>query len=162
MKKKNSCPCGSALKYDACCGPLLAEEKRAETAEQLMRSRFTANVMGNSSYLQAGYHPSTRPEESPVVFNDWFRLDIKDVVAGGTGDETGIVEFRALYRQGTRVGVLHERSRFCREGGRWYYLDGELLDNSLLETEKMGRNSPCLCGSGKKYKKCCLVDLVTK
>lgn len=156
MKKTNDCPCGSGASYEKCCGPLLAGDKIAATAEQLMRSRFTANVENNGAYLLASYHVSTRPEKSATTFNDWFQLQILEVVNGGSENETGVVEFRALYRQGTMQGVLHERSRFCKEDGRWYYLDGELLDTSLTEPKKVGRNSPCPCGSGKKYKKCCL------
>ena len=157
MKKINDCPCGSGETFENCCGPLLAGTKNAATAEQLMRSRFTANVQGDGAYLQVSYHASTRPSDAAVHFNDWFSLQIFEVVDGGTEDETGLVEFRALYHQGTMQGVLHERSRFCREDGCWYYVDGEILESSVTEPKKVGRNSPCPCGSGKKYKKCCLV-----
>ena len=144
------CPCGSGEKYAACCGPLLAGEKSAQTAEQLMRSRYTANVERNAAYLLAGWHPFGS------VFSDWQKLQILETVDGGPGDKRGIVEFRALYRKDAMQGVLHERSRFCKEEERWYYIDGEILDSYLAEPRKVGRNSPCPCGSGKKYKKCCL------
>jgi SEC-C motif-containing protein len=67
-----------------------------------------------------------------------------------------MVEFRALYRTITGMGVLHERSRFLYEDGCWYYVDGELIEDGALRSGKTGRNEPCPCGSGKKYKKCCL------
>ncbi|MFT4109424.1 YchJ family protein [Propionicimonas sp.] len=96
------------------------------TAEALMRSRFDAFRDGDAAWLLASWHASTRPasldlDDNPV----WRRLQIVDAVAGGPDDRTGIVEFRATYlRPEGGVGVQHERSRFVREGGRWYYLDG--------------------------------------
>ena len=94
-----------------------------------MRSRFSAFALGLDGYLLASWHPSTRPamlelDEGTV----WRKLQIVDMVAGGPDDETGMVEFRASYRDadGT-AGVLHERSRFARVDGRWSYLDGEIL-----------------------------------
>ena len=150
------CPCGSGKQYCTCCGPLLAGEKTAQTAEQLMRSRYTANVERNATYLLASWHPSTRPQELGSSFNDWQQLQVLETVAGELQDEQGGVEFRAVFRQGAMQGVLHEKSRFCKEGGRWYYIDGEILDSNLAEPKKVGRNNPCPCGSGRKYKKCCL------
>ena len=90
-----------------------------------MRSRFEAFRAGDAEWLLASWHPSTRPASLDLGDNPtWRGLQIVDTVAGGTHDETGIVEFRATYlRPGGGVGVQHERSRFVRDGGRWYYLD---------------------------------------
>jgi len=155
-RKEKMCPCGSGKEYQRCCGPILAQETTARTAEELMRSRYTANVEQHVEHLFASWHSTTRPKGMNIDYNRWSELQILDTVAGGPEDDTGEVEFRALYLQGELRGVLHERSRFCREDGQWSYLDGEILESSLTEPEKVGRNSPCPCGSGKKYKKCCL------
>jgi len=122
------CPCGTGLTYGECCGPLHSGERRAATAEQLMRSRYSAFAAGLPDYLLASWHPSTRPEsvelEPDLV---WRSLDVVGLAGGGPFDATGAVEFRAAWRQGAQRGVLHERSAFRREGGVWLYVDGELL-----------------------------------
>jgi len=93
-----------------------------------MRSRFTAFALGLAPYLRASWHPSTRPAvfdlDDDVV---WRRLQIVDTVAGGPGDETGLVEFRASFRGAEGAGLLHERSRFARDGVHWFYVDGDQL-----------------------------------
>ena len=116
-----------------------------------MRSRYSAYVLKLNDYLRDTWHPSTRPQELDVSADDtpWQRLQIISCEKGGEVDSEGKVEFAAFY-QG---GQLHERSRFVREGGRWFYLDGEIL--APLQEEKPGRNAPCPCRSGKKYKRCC-------
>jgi SEC-C motif-containing protein len=92
-----------------------------------MRSRFNAFRDGNAAWLLASWHPSTRPSAIDLSDNPrWRGLQIIDTVDGGPDDDTGIVEFRATYlAPGGGVGVQHERSRFVREDGRWYYLDAE-------------------------------------
>ena len=108
-----SCPCGSAS-YDACCGPLHRGERQAETAGQLMRSRYSAYALGESDYVWRTWHPRTRPERvDPDPAITWTGLEILEE----TGD---LVEFRAHHG----AGVLHERSRFEERAGRWFYLDG--------------------------------------
>jgi len=90
-----------------------------------MRSRFEAFRDGDADWLLASWHPSTRPASIDLSDNPrWRGLQILDRVDGGPGDRTGVVEFRATYLvAGGGVGILRERSRFVREGGRWYYLD---------------------------------------
>jgi len=116
-----------------------------------MRSRYSAYVLKRSDYLAATWHPSTRPASLDVSADDtqWQRLEIVATEKGGSGDNDGVVEFAAYY-QG---GQLHERSRFLKEEGKWLYVDGDILP-PVTET-KAGRNDPCPCGSGKKFKKCC-------
>jgi SEC-C motif-containing protein len=95
-----------------------------ETAEALMRSRFEAFRHGDADWLLASWHPSTRPASLDLTQNPrWRGLQIVDTVAGTAADDTGIVEFRATYVHQRDLQVLHERSRFVREAGRWYYLD---------------------------------------
>ncbi|WP_127819415.1 YchJ family protein [Microbacterium sp. CPCC 204701] len=118
------CPCGSGDRYDACCRPLLRREP-APTAERLMRSRYTAFVVGDARHLCATWHPRTRPHDLVLdPAQRWTGLEIIDVVAGAEGDDEGCVEFRARWRHGRDQGELHERSRFVRRAGRWTYVDG--------------------------------------
>lgn len=142
------CRCGSGQAYDTCCGCLHRGESVAPTPEALMRSRYSAFAHCDTEYLLTTWHPSTRPPElelDPAV--EWRRLDILDADADGnarvdadTGrdrataadGDTGEVEFRAYWRilpapgRARDGGVLHERSRFVCERGRWYYLDGDI------------------------------------
>lgn len=95
-----------------------------------MRSRFAAFRDGDAAWLLASWHPSTRPAALDLSDNPrWRGLQIVDVVDGGPDDPSGVVEFRATYVADGVLGVLHERSRFVREGGRWFYVDGDLLDD---------------------------------
>lgn len=150
--EKNICFCGSGLPETACCGPVIEGSRPAASAEALMRSRYTAYVKGDTGYLLKSWHPKHRPaelnlEDSPIC---WTGLEILQIQDGQTGDVQGIVEFIARYEQAGQAGEVRECSRFLFEQGQWLYLDGDLKSN-----EKQGRNSPCPCGSGKKYKACC-------
>ncbi|MDD7939506.1 YchJ family metal-binding protein [Actinomycetospora lutea] len=120
------CPCGLPEPFDACCGRYLGESgATAPTAEALMRSRYTAFARGDVDHLLRTWHPATRPATltlDPSI--RWTRLEVLDRVGGGLLDTDGIVEFRAHHCEGPQTGVLHERSRFVREGGRWLYRDG--------------------------------------
>ncbi|WP_438855816.1 YchJ family protein [Agromyces sp. M3QZ16-3] len=116
------CPCGSGNAYGECCGPLLAGGA-APTAVQLIRSRYTAFVVGDRAYLLATWHPSTRPEHlelDPEL--RWRSLEIVRTERGGPLDRDGIVEFAARYVHDGQRGVQRETSRFVRED-RWRYLD---------------------------------------
>jgi SEC-C motif domain protein len=121
------CPCGSTRPYAQCCGPLHAGAA-APDALSLMRSRYSAFVLCNEQYLLATWHPSRRPASIPFTGNQkWLGLRIVD--ARVTGDDSGEVEFIARSRVSNAAAVrLHERSRFVREGGRWLYVDGDLLE----------------------------------
>lgn len=121
------CPCGNSAGYMKCCGPLHAGAP-AETAEQLMRSRYCAYVLKHEDYLLASWHPSTRPSHLGLSVQQpapsWLGLTVKR--HHSTGD-TAVVEFVARLRYGGgRAERMHEVSRFVREAGRWHYLDGEL------------------------------------
>ena len=120
------CPCGSGDAFGGCCGPLLRGEP-APSAERLMRSRYTAFVVGDERHLAGSWHPGTRPRTldlDPRVW--WTGLEILAAEAGRSGDRRGTVEFRATWRDGRETGILHERSRFVFQRDRWWYLDGDL------------------------------------
>ena len=89
-----------------------------------MRSRYSAYVVGETEYVWRTWHPRTRPKDIGHGTVTWSRLEIIDIAGGGEGDETGEVEFRAHHRH----GVMHERSRFARRAGRWFYVDGDVRD----------------------------------
>lgn len=115
-----------------------------------MRSRFSAFVMRDSEYLKATWHPTTRPRTLVLTGSpDWTSLRI--LSAGEEGDN-GTVHFQAIYRTPGGWGVLEENSEFRKVDGGWYYLAGETSERAF----KPGRNDPCPCGSGRKFKACCL------
>ncbi|RNL80497.1 zinc chelation protein SecC [Nocardioides marmorisolisilvae] len=123
MSANQACPCGSGSAYDACCGPLVRNESQATGVEQLMRSRYSAFVVGDEDHLFRTWHPRTRPEQvAPEPGLEWTGLEVLDVEEPGDG--TGVVEFRAHWRWQGKHGLLHERSTFEQRGGRWLYVDG--------------------------------------
>ncbi|MDT0171295.1 YchJ family protein [Pseudarthrobacter sp. BRE9] len=120
--------CLSGEPYAQCCGRFHSGRVLPATAEQLMRSRYSAFVLLDEDYLLRTHHPSTAPaglDLDPAM--EWRRLDIVATGSGGPFDTAGTVEFRAYYRHGKERGVLHEDSRFVREDGRWLYVDGDIL-----------------------------------
>lgn len=133
-KRENAgpCPCGSGNRYPQCCGRFLEAGAWPETAEQLMRSRYTAYFRRDASWLFATWHPSTRPAQIELQKDiKWLGLRILRVEAGVAGTAAGVVEFVARFRQGGwSASRLHESSRFTCEAGRWYYVDGEMIPTS--------------------------------
>lgn len=118
------CPCLSGETYGACCGRVHGGESDAATAEQLMRSRFSAFAIGDADYLLRSWHSSTRPAQLELDAElRWYRLDINASTRGGMLDAVGTVDFTAFYRDADGRGSQHENSNFVRENGRWVYLD---------------------------------------
>lgn len=155
------CPCGSQKSIDACCGPIIGGAP-APTAEALMRSRYTAFTLDNLDYIEKSHAPEIRKDynrsaaESITADSKWLGLEIRDVVGGGGDDDTGTVEFVTKFSRGGEKFVHHELSNFRKENGDWYYVDGKMNPRAKpIQVDKVGRNEPCPCGSGKKYKKCC-------
>ena len=122
-----ACPCGSGQSYAGCCGRL-HDGFVADTAEALMRSRYSAYVLGRTDYLLATWHPRTRPPRAALAHDPavrWLGLTIR--AHRMTGPDTAIVEFVARSKTGGASAVrLHETSRFEREGGVWAYVDGDI------------------------------------
>ena len=152
-----ACPCGGGRPYAMCCGPLHHGARTAATALELMRSRYAAYAHNELAYLVDTLHPDGRAEgllarlaESNAGVR-WMGLRIVGAARGGAGDDTGIVEFEARYDGPGGPGALRERSRFVRQSGAWLYVGPEAAAGAGLP----GRNDPCSCGSGAKFKKCC-------
>ncbi len=118
MARIDACPCGSGAGYDTCCGPLHRGEVDARTAEQLMRSRYSAFALGDVGYLLRTWHPRTQPEHLNLDADvTWLSLQ----VLAADGDT---VEFIARYRAPSGRGFQREISRFAKRAGRWFYVDG--------------------------------------
>jgi SEC-C motif-containing protein len=150
----SACPCGGPS-FETCCGPRLDGTRPAETAEALMRSRYTAFARARVDYLRDTQLESTRDmswedTEQWTKSVHWVGLEIVDHQRGGPGDDTGIVEFIARYLEAGTVFSLRERSTFARRDGRWRYDTG----SPEVTKVKVERNGPCPCGSGKKFKQC--------
>ena len=156
------CPCNSGLDFDKCCGPILDGTTTAQTAEALMRSRYTAHVKGNFDHVanthapevQATYNKSAAKAQSKNT--EWVGLEIRETTGGGVDDDTGTVLFSAKFMENNDLHVHRELSDFRRENGKWVYVDGKINpQGEPRRVQKVGRNEPCTCGSGKKFKKCC-------
>jgi len=149
------CPCGSGLTYSACCARFHSGEETAPTAEALMRSRYSAFVRQDADYLLRTLHSAHRePNERENIRNSfdgmhWEGLSILSTKDGMPGDTHGEVEFVAQYRANGQPGRLHENSLFVKAQDQWFYTTGE-----IRKSPEPGRNDPCWCGSGKKFKKC--------
>ncbi|MDP3072516.1 MAG: YchJ family metal-binding protein [Opitutaceae bacterium] len=153
------CPCGSGRTFGECCEPLLKQARPAATAEELMRSRFTAHCIGDHRHLHRTYLETSRQsfvEEAPTEEVQWTRLVIRAHEAEVKPDRS-YVDFTA-YFQGNDGAEhpMHEKSEFHRIGGEWFFVrpirEGPAPVRAVV---KAGRNDPCPCGSGKKFKHCC-------
>jgi SEC-C motif-containing protein len=125
------CPCGSNRKFADCCARHLDGGEPAPTAEALMRSRYTAYTLGREDYLLATWHPSTRPAALGLaedVATKWLGLEVKRHEQPDA--EHAIVEFVARFKIQGRAHRLHEISRFAKEHGRWFYVDGDINTQS--------------------------------
>ena len=157
------CPCGSGSTFKECCKKIVAGKQRAATAEALMRARYSAYVNGEIAFLgkslvasdQGGFDADGARTWSEKA--DWQGLEILATERGQADDTDGVVEFIARYRMDDVEQAHHERAKFVRESGAWRYAGGRVIgvDPYRREEPKVGRNDPCACGSGKKYKKCC-------
>jgi SEC-C motif domain protein len=151
------CPCGSGDSFEECCGPIVRGAPAA-TAQALMRSRYSAFTLGAFDHLESSLAPESRTQFSRTAAEtmfkgvEWLGLEVRRVADGGAEDQTGTVEFVARFRESGREQVHHELASFRRDRGDWVYVDGKLLPRQVA---KVGRNDPCPCGSGKKFKKCC-------
>jgi SEC-C motif-containing protein len=158
-----NCPCGSTLAYAECCGPVIAGVRRAGTAEQLMRSRYSAYVRKELAWLRESLHPDHRADYDEANSRawaeraEWHGFEILSTAKGGPDDEAGMVEFVVVYTENGVRQEHHERSTFRKTGGAWYFAEGTRLPPRPVKRSepKAGRNDPCPCGSGRKFKRCC-------
>lgn len=155
------CPCGSGAIYAECCEPVINGTRPAATAEQLMRARYSAYVNVEMDFVFDSTHKDHRQgydhegTKSWAEDSEWLGLEIIDTVRGGESDSTGQVEFIARFKEKGVLREHHENGLFKKEGGAWYFTEGAMVKPKPLTVTKIGRNDPCSCGSGLKYKKCC-------
>ena len=159
MSDNTLCLCGSEINVADCCALFHLGVKAAPTAETLMRSRFSAYAMQNEAYLLETWDSNKRPDN--INFSkegdvEWSKLEIINKKKGGKKDSKGIVEFKAYYTLDGDEYVMNEISRFVKKEGKWLYLDGVVKSiGKVGQQTNQGKNAPCSCGSGKKFKRCC-------
>ncbi len=156
-----SCPCGSGKAFADCCGPILAGAP-APTPEAMMRSRYSAYGKRNYLHLERSLSAAQRADFSPAdaktwaESSEWLGLEVRDTTGGGPEDNEGTVSFVATFKTAGEERKHVENARFIRENNLWVY-DGQVVEKGVTVRHaepKPGRNDPCPCGSGKKYKKC--------
>ncbi|MFZ4397120.1 MAG: YchJ family protein [Kiritimatiellia bacterium] len=159
----SDCPCCSGRSYEQCCEPLLLGLTRATTAEALMRSRYTAYTLAEIDYIYKTSGPRVRKEFDAENSRKWAQsaewkgFEIRHAEGGSAQDDSAVIEFVARYQIEKSDLEHHEIAQFGRVDGEWRFIDGRIVSQppARRETPKIGRNDPCACGSGKKYKKCC-------
>lgn len=158
-----TCHCGIGESFKTCCGPLLKGEKKATSAEALMRARYSAFVEGDIDFIMNTHDPDTVGQidrdstEQWAKESEWLSIEILDTEKGQEGDSFGRVDFVAKYKLKGSTVEHRESATFRFHNGKWMFTDGEQISGPpvVREGAKVGRNDPCTCGSGKKYKKCC-------
>ena len=151
------CHCDQGASYEECCEPIITGKTIASTAEQVMRARYSAYITSEIDFLHDSLHPDSRDDfdfdstKQWAETSTWKGLQILATKAGQKNDKVGSVDFIATYEDADNAEHRHsERSQFKCVDGQWYFCDGQ-----TIVPDKVGRNDPCTCGSGKKYKKCC-------
>ncbi|MBP7094510.1 MAG: YchJ family protein [Spirochaetia bacterium] len=157
---KQDCPCGSGRDYADCCSPIIHGKALAPSAEALMRSRYSAYALGETGWIMKSCvtDEGVDPEATAAWSREskWLGLRILSVEKGGAADSEGVVVFEATYERGGLRDVHRERAEFRKIDGAWLYDEGEIEPTTVVRAvPKVGRNDPCPCGSGKKYKQCC-------
>ena len=131
---QNNCPCGSGRSFDTCCEPIINGKTEAATAQELMRSRYTAFTIANGNYLMRSHHPSTRPNrerkniEKWAKSVQWVRLTVLNTQAGDISDTSGYVEFKAFFIENGLLQKIHEKSFFQHQDGKRVYVSGEMYE----------------------------------
>lgn len=157
----SNCYCGSGIKFSDCCEPIIGRTRPATTAEQLMRARYSAYVSAKMDFVFDTTHPDHRQgydhagTKEWAESSEWLGLEIVDTKKGGVDDETGEVEFIARFNEKGVPREHHENAQFKKDTGQWFFTDGVMVKSKPITAIKIGRNDPCTCGSGLKYKKCC-------
>jgi SEC-C motif-containing protein len=154
------CPCGSGSTFNTCCEPIINGTRESQTAEELMRARYSAFVTGAIDFIVESTHSRTRNEIDLSFIRQWSETStwhgLEILETKTIDDNRAFVSFEARYTQGGKDLNHREKSLFEREDGHWRFVTGDELKNPTVryETPRPGRNDPCPCGSGKKYKKC--------
>jgi SEC-C motif-containing protein len=158
----DKCPCCSGKTYALCCEPYIAGRVPAPTAEALMRARYSAYARHEIDFIEKTHSIEKRDELSVeetrrwAEESEWLGLKILGTVKGREADTEGAVEFIASYSQKGMKHEHHENALFEKKDGNWFFKDGSVKEQTIVRTgAKTGRNEPCSCGSGKKYKHCC-------
>ncbi|MDR1215197.1 MAG: YchJ family protein [Treponema sp.] len=156
------CPCGSGKQYTDCCEPFILGVQKPLTAEALMRSRYTAYTVHAVDYIVS---TCVRKKEQDIDVRltrewsekaKWLGLKVISIEKGSESDTEGIIEFEARYEQNNLRDIHHERASFKKVDDVWLYDEGVIVPETIVRsTPKVGRNEPCPCGSGRKYKHCC-------
>jgi len=158
------CPCGTGLAYTDCCEPIIKGQRPAETAEALMRARYSAYVKVETDFIFESTHAKHRDGYDHIGTKEWAEnaewqgLEIIAATDGGSADTTGEVEFIARFSEKGEPRVHHELGLFKKENETWFFTDGKAVTKKpvVRSAPKIGRNDPCICGSGQKFKKCCI------
>jgi len=157
-----TCPCGKGESYESCCRRFIRGEAEPESAEELMRARYSAYALGEVDFIVRSHDPATSNQvdrKSTELWSKqskWLGFELVSIEGGTAFDQDGTIEFVARYKI-RGVTVEHrERARFRKHNGRWFFVDGEEIKGPprVRNDPRVGRNDPCPCGSGKKYKKC--------
>ena len=157
-----NCHCGSNKSFNECCEPFLNGTRTPPTAEALLRARYSAFTTATIDFIEQTIHSSAKADfdrESARKWaeeSEWHGLEILNVIDGKEDDDGGTVEFIATYSQDGEKTEHHEVATFRKESGAWTFIDSRMLNKPFRRDQpKVGRNDPCPCGSGRKYKKCC-------
>lgn len=153
------CPCGTGKSYYDCCALYISRIKVPSTPEELMRSRYTAYTQANIEYILLTMRAPATNHFDAVYARKWAQKVkwIKlDVLKTSIRNSIGYVEFVAHFSEENKENIIHELSEFHLDKGEWYYVNGKNMQQTpFISKSKIKRNDICLCGSGKKYKKCC-------
>lgn len=162
MEHQEHCFCGSGKDFGACCGPIMEGAALARTPEELMRARFSAHCKRDYAFLVTSTHPDHREGVSEEEISQWAQhvnwteLEVHSATPG-ENENQGHVSFTAHFTIKDTPQELREDASFEKLDGQWFYVDGHVYGQEPYRREapRVGRNEPCPCGSGKKYKKCC-------
>ena len=162
MKDERDCPCGTTRTFGGCCGPTISGKTTAPTAEALMRARYSSYATGAIDFIERSQAPEGRGNfdragsEKWAKESEWLGLNIVSKKDGGPGDATGTVSFIARYKQNGEEHEHQEIGVFRKDGDSWLFVEGRhpVPRTIVNDSPAPGRNAPCSCGSGKKFKKC--------
>jgi SEC-C motif-containing protein len=155
-----TCPCGSGASFAECCEPVINGTREPETAEELLRARYSAFATHTIDFIVDSTHTRARKDIDLDFIREWSETStwngLEIIDTKHVSDNKTVISFEARFTQNGEDHRHREKSLFEREDGEWRFVTGDELKNPTVryETPPPGRNDPCPCGSGKKYKKC--------